>query len=116
VPALSADHPALPKDSTCASCHVEKTKGQSVHFDFANSCTLCHVTKIEDGKTSITLVLPKEQICYSCHEKAEMQKSPIMKGECLSCHDPHNSASPHLLRAGVPVFPWPANNQRLDSR
>jgi predicted CXXCH cytochrome family protein len=102
TPAFAADHPELPKGSECLSCHIEKTKGQSLHFDFTNSCTVCHVVKVEDGKTSITLALPKEKICYSCHEKAAMDKSPIMKGECVSCHDPHNSERPHLLRANVP--------------
>jgi predicted CXXCH cytochrome family protein len=59
--------------------------------------------KAADGKASISLVLPKEKICYSCHEKAAMAKSPIMKGECVSCHDPHNSERLYLLRANVPI-------------
>jgi predicted CXXCH cytochrome family protein len=103
VPAFAADHPELPKGSECLSCHVEKTKGQSFHFDFTNACTVCHVVRVEDGKTSISLVLPKEKICYSCHEKAAMDKMEFMKGECVSCHDPHNSERLHLLRANVPV-------------
>lgn len=111
LPAFAADHPDLPKGSECLYCHVEKTKGQSVHFDFTNSCTVCHAVNVEDGKTSITLVLPKEKICYSCHEKAAMDKSPIMKGECVSCHDPHNSESPHLLHPNVPM---PRTNRGVD--
>ena len=103
APAFAADHPELPKASECLSCHAEKTKGLSIHFDFAQSCTVCHAVSVADGKTSITLVLPKEKICYSCHEKAAMDAVPYMKGECLSCHDPHNSARPHLLKANVPV-------------
>jgi len=100
-PAMSADHPALPHHSECLSCHEDKTKGQSVHFDFTHACTVCHVVNVADGKTSITLILSKEKICYSCHEKAAMDSVPYMKGECVSCHDPHNSARPYLLRANV---------------
>jgi predicted CXXCH cytochrome family protein len=100
---FAADHPELPKASECLSCHAEKTKGQSVHFDFANSCTDCHAVRVEDGKTTISLVLPKEKICYSCHEKAAMDAVPYMKGECVSCHDPHNSERLHLLKANVPM-------------
>ncbi len=95
--AFSADHPQIPQGSECLSCHAEKTKGQSIHFDFPRACTACHAVSIAEGKTSITLVLPKEKICYSCHEKAAMDKVPSMKGECISCHDPHNSPQLHLL-------------------
>jgi predicted CXXCH cytochrome family protein len=101
VPAFPAEHPAISKESACISCHVEKTKGQSIHFDFTNSCTVCHVVRVDDGKTSISLAIPKEKICYSCHEKAALDKMQFMKGECVSCHDPHNSERPHLLRKGV---------------
>ena len=103
IPAFSADHPAIPKDSACLSCHVEKTKGQSIHFDFTNACTVCHVVNVVDGKTSVTLAIPKEKICYSCHEKAAIDQVPYMKGECISCHDPHSSARPYLLHAHVSI-------------
>lgn len=99
--AFAADHPALPQHSECLSCHADKTKGQSVHFDFTHACTVCHVVNVADGKTSITLVLSKEKICYSCHEKAAMDNVPYMKGACVFCHDPHNSARPYLLHANV---------------
>lgn len=101
--AVAADHPELPQSSECLSCHAEKTKGQSVHFDFAHTCTVCHSVSVTDGTTSITLVLPKEKICYSCHEKAAMDQVAFMKGECVSCHDAHNSERLYLLRANVPV-------------
>ena len=101
VPAVAADHPELPQGSECLSCHAEKTKGESVHFDFTHACTVCHAVSIADGKTTITLVLPKEKICYTCHEKAAMDKVSFMKGECVSCHDPHNSERLHLLRANL---------------
>jgi predicted CXXCH cytochrome family protein len=101
APAFSADHPELPKGSECVSCHGEKAKGQSVHFDFTHACNVCHVVSVTNGKTSITLLLPKEKICYSCHEKAAMEQVPYMKGECVSCHDPHSSERTYLLRTNV---------------
>ena len=103
VPTFATDHPALPAGSNCLSCHAEKTKGQSVHFDFTQACTVCHAVTVADGKISITLVLPKEKICYTCHEKAAMDKVSFMKGECVSCHDPHNSERLHLLLANLPL-------------
>ena len=96
VAAIAVDHPEIPNGSECLSCHGEKAKGQAVHFDFANACNVCHVVHVADGRTSITLILPKEKICYSCHEKAAIDQVPYMKGECISCHDPHSSARPYL--------------------
>jgi predicted CXXCH cytochrome family protein len=102
TPVFGKDHPALLAGSECLSCHAEKTKGKSVHFDFTQACAVCHAVSTADGKTTITLVLPKEKICYTCHEKAAMDKVSFMKGECVSCHDPHNSERLHLLRANLP--------------
>lgn len=85
------------------SCHTEKAKGQSVHFDFTHACAVCHVVNAADGRTSITLVLAREKICYSCHEKDAMDRVLYMQGECVSCHDPHTSQRAHLLRANVPT-------------
>lgn len=103
APAFAADHPPLPQGSECLSCHTEKAKGQSVHFDFTHACAVCHVVNAADGRTSITLVLAREKICYSCHEKDAMDRVPYMQGECVSCHDPHTSQRAHLLRANVPT-------------
>lgn len=103
VAAIAVDHPEIPNGSECLSCHGEKAKGQAVHFDFAHACNVCHVVHVADGRTSITLILPKEKICYSCHEKAAIDQVPYMKGECISCHDPHSSARPYLLHAHVPM-------------
>jgi hypothetical protein len=103
APAIAADHPELPKGGECLSCHADKTKGESVHFDFADACTVCHMVNVVDGKTSVTLALPKEKICYSCHEKAAMDQVSYMKGECVSCHDAHNSPRTYLLRVNAPT-------------
>ena len=74
-----------------------------MHFDFTNACTVCHVVNVTEGKTSVALAIPKEKICYSCHEKSAMDKMQFMKGECVSCHDPHNSERLYLLRKDVPL-------------
>ena len=101
APALGANHPSVPQGNECLSCHAEKIRGQSVHYDFTRACTVCHAVTVANGETSITLVLPKEKICYSCHEKAAMDKVSFMRGECVSCHDPHNSERRYLLRANA---------------
>lgn len=103
LPASAVEHPGvLPKDSNCSTCHANKTRGRSVHSAMATSCTVCHLTNTQGDMTTLSLAMPKAQICFACHEKsAELQKhSPALtKGSCLDCHDAHSSDRRMLLRA-----------------
>jgi predicted CXXCH cytochrome family protein len=71
----------------------------------ALSCTVCHLAKTEEDMTTMDLAMPKEKICFACHEKsAELrQHSPVVKGQCLDCHDTHSSGRRSLLREQVDV-------------
>ena len=98
----AAEHPVkLEKDVDCASCHEDKTKGKAVHSAIAMGCTTCHDVKTEGETTTVTLTSPKEQLCFTCHEKAkeEVKHGPYDKGQCVTCHDPHTSDNPKQLRA-----------------
>ena len=57
--------------------------------------------------TTLSLAVPKELICFACHEKsAELQQHvPVVKGQCMDCHDAHSSDQRMLLRtaAGPPL-------------
>ena len=58
--------------------------------------------------TTLNLAMPKEQICFACHEKsaALQHHVPAAKGTCLDCHDAHSSDQRMLLRAaGGPPLP-----------
>ncbi len=50
--------------------------------------------------TTLSLIMPKEQICLACHEKsAELrQHTPVVQGRCVECHDSHSSERRMLLR------------------
>jgi len=95
------EHPGiLPKDANCSSCHANKTKGKSVHSAMAIPCTVCHLATTEGDMTTLILSMPKEKICFACHEKsAQSQRhKPGAKGQCVDCHDSHNSVRRSLLR------------------
>jgi len=101
LPALAVEHPGiLHKDDLCSTCHADKMSGQSVHSAMAISCTVCHLAQTQGDMTTLNLVMPKEQICFACHEKsAELRRhSPVAKGLCVDCHDSHSSDRPTLLR------------------
>jgi predicted CXXCH cytochrome family protein len=98
----AAEHPVeLAKDADCASCHEDKSKGKHVHSAVAMGCTSCHEVKTENGTSTVNLISPKNELCFTCHEKAKeaVLHGPYEKGNCVMCHDPHTSDNEKQLRA-----------------
>ncbi len=102
----AGEHPvALDKNvdaAKCLECHEEKTKGAHVHSAIAMGCTTCHEVQVKDKDTTlIELTAPKEELCFTCHEKskAASQHGPYSRGNCVLCHDPHQSEFDKQLRA-----------------
>src|SRR5208337_4612078 len=63
--ASSVEHPGvLHQDDNCSVCHIEKTRGESVHSAMAISCTVCHLAQTQGDMTTLNLTMPKEQICF----------------------------------------------------
>ncbi|WP_201327135.1 cytochrome c3 family protein [Thermotomaculum hydrothermale] len=70
----------------------------SIHKPFGErKCEKCH-----DRNKKSFLVVPKNELCFQCHKKERFfQKfvhGPVAPGTCLSCHYPHKSPNPYLLR------------------
>lgn len=110
MPALAVEHPGiLPKDADCSSCHADKSSGKSVHSAMATSCSVCHLAKTQGDMTTLSLAMPKERICFACHENsAELRRhSPGVRALCVDCHDAHSSDRRMLLRAEADL-PLPA--------
>lgn len=100
IPSWGVEHPGVvPQNADCSSCHARQITGRSVHSAMATSCTVCHVAKTQGDMTTLSLAMPKEQICFSCHEKsaALQQHVPVVKGSCIDCHDSHSSDQRMLL-------------------
>ena len=98
----AVEHPVkLDKDADCASCHEDKTKGRAVHTAIAMGCTTCHDVKTQGETTTVEFTTPKDQLCFTCHEKAKEESlhGPYEKGQCVDCHDPHTSDFAKQLRA-----------------
>jgi predicted CXXCH cytochrome family protein len=103
VTVSALEHPTLiPRERDCASCHVDKTTGKSVHSALEMSCTVCHFVKTQGDMTTVSLAMSKEEICFACHQRsAFMPHMPPAKRACLDCHEAHSSARPMLLKKGV---------------
>lgn len=90
------------KAGLCAECHERKDTKKYVHPPVAaGDCTDCHDPHQSDN--NFQLKEPASTLCYSCHEKAKLDRDfshkPISEGKCLSCHDPHQSDNKFMLKA-----------------
>jgi predicted CXXCH cytochrome family protein len=104
APAVAVEHPGVvPKDAECTSCHAAKVRGQSVHSVMATSCDVCHVTQMQGDMTVVSLSMPKQKICFACHQESTALREhvPAVKGQCIDCHDAHSSDRKMLLRVAA---------------
>ena len=99
--AMAVEHPgSLEKDADCTSCHANKVNARFVHSAMESPCGACHVTSTQGDMTLVRLSMPKDKICYACHEAASASRlhTPSVKGQCMECHDAHSSNYRMLLR------------------
>ena len=99
--AMGVEHPGVvPRDAECTSCHAAKVRGKSVHSVMATSCEVCHVTQTQGDMTLVSLSMPKQKICFACHQESAAMglHVPEVKGQCIDCHDAHSSDRKMLLR------------------
>ena len=94
----------------CTSCH-DPHRSTEEHLLLPNRhrplafgrCDSCHRF---DG----TLQKPVRELCLGCHAKEQFTRRvthwPVNQGECLSCHDPHASRQPSLLKARYAPGRW----------
>lgn len=104
VPAIASGTPTthpvpLTKDtkpSTCLECHTDINQGKYVHTAMQMGCTTCHAIDNGANGTTVTLVSPPDQLCFTCHQKSSdpVLHRPYAEGACTVCHSPHASNFP----------------------
>ena len=88
---------------TTANCHDGYLKKKSVHAPIKQeACDACHEQR-EDEKHAFVLTAAGGELCLECHDDLvddlKFQHGPVAAGECMSCHDPHASDYPQMLKA-----------------
>ena len=75
-----------------------------VHAPYAaQMCDSCHEM---NGGNIGGLLAPQPELCYQCHEAVDTGKvkhGALAIDSCTTCHHPHESAFPKLLKAAYPV-------------
>ncbi len=70
--------------------------GYRAHGPYAaRLCNACHLIGASNA-----LVVPREELCFQCHEIRLDKKyihGPLASGGCTACHDPHSSQYRYLL-------------------
>jgi DmsE family decaheme c-type cytochrome len=93
----------------CLQCHSagkNQTHWQgSAHSASGVACDSCHVVMERRSDVALLATPDEKSTCYSCHSevRASMQKSshhPVREGKmaCSSCHNPHGSTGPSMVR------------------
>lgn len=100
-----ADTPAQEQNTLCLSCHSgTHVAWQGSPHDVAEvPCAGCHTIHTAHDPARTPAEQPK--VCFQCHtrQRADSYRAsthPIRYGEviCSSCHNPHGSLTPTLLR------------------
>lgn len=91
------------KSCLTSTCHATGFTGPGLHRPVQEGkCRSCHVP--QGKRHEFRPIALKEKMCLLCHEKIRPVKgavfhSGIKAAGCVRCHDPHQSAYPHLLKA-----------------
>ena len=102
--------PVNVRNDACLKCHQKRNRlfwSGSVHSVQGVACTMCHVVHTGPGTTRPAQLarLTVADTCAPCHKeqvRAENKFShhPLREGKmnCDSCHNPHGTASPKLIK------------------
>jgi predicted CXXCH cytochrome family protein len=92
---------------SCTGCHSDIGKGHKhIHPAMNLGCESCHVPsngkQHPTEKESIRLTNDLPKLCFQCHKESKFTgkdvHSPVAQGMCDTCHDPHQSDHPILLK------------------
>lgn len=85
-------------NALCRKCHaVGVERPASSHLDKI-ACTSCHES--HRGKQRALLKSAPVTLCLTCHNNTgSHQNFPQKPQQCMSCHTPHESPRPHLVKA-----------------
>ncbi len=106
-------------DAGCvkSKCHEDMGTKAFVHGPVgAGICNICHAP-VEGKKHKFTLTAEREELCFNCHEdNREMMledhlHTPVADGDCVGCHDPHQSDNRFSLKGNASELCYQCHKQ-----
>jgi DmsE family decaheme c-type cytochrome len=98
------------QNSACMQCHAGGPRLHwigSMHERESLSCSDCHNPMSRISSSGLLREQDVNQTCFTCHPSQRVAFSkrshmPLLEGkmDCVSCHQPHGSATDPLLQAG----------------
>jgi DmsE family decaheme c-type cytochrome len=108
---------AAGRNAPCLGCHAPiaaQLKEKVVHQALEMGCGACHIDHLAGGAKSKTAhfinAASVSELCEGCHvqfkkrfEEAQVQHTALQLDDdsCITCHRPHASQEPSLLKAKV---------------
>ncbi len=103
--------PATEANAVCSTCH---RTGEQFYWDHSAharknvACIQCHQVHGSKSPKGMLKADSDSKTCFGCHKSKKFQTSksahmPVREGgmECTSCHNPHGTASPNMIRAAA---------------
>ncbi|MCK5065891.1 MAG: hypothetical protein KAR16_00570 [Bacteroidales bacterium] len=88
----------------CIECHGNLVKNEVMHYPAEDACDNCHestgASHPSEDSLGFKLMDRPPALCFYCHEEGSERAhphQPVVKGNCLACHDAHGSTQPSLL-------------------
>jgi len=87
-----------------------------LHEQFKD-CIACHGDQPQQSSPDRPeLVAAVPRLCYTCHEEYASldawEHGPVATGDCLICHEPHNTKNKSLLRKPIPELCYHCHEAR----
>jgi len=108
TPSIKALKPA-DQSKVCLNCHEKGAQANwagGVHDRRGVACTSCHSVHDYKSAQSQFKTTRDSETCYGCHQSIRAKglrtsHHPVREGrlECASCHNPHDSTKPKMLKA-----------------
>ena len=109
-------------DCVTGECHASMGTKQFVHGPVgANICTICH-NPVSGKDHEFVFAAEKEELCLGCHETSrdmlleDNVHTPVAEGNCIGCHDPHQSDYRYTLKGQAADLCFKCHNDEAFSR
>lgn len=91
-------HHYLDPQTECGSCHYAHRRPEQHYLreNVSETCLTCHDLALRSGNRVL------ENVAEQIH-RAPVVHGALAKGSCATCHTPHGSQQPSLLKAGYPA-------------